>query len=585
MTVFASPDIAALVAAFPPPSPEKEQPSLVRSRSGNNVVNSVAILDRFRRLLELGPGRIKRSDLPARLGIERGDWLFHCYDGPIHHSNDKRYLITEPEYSQICIDLLSSCEERFTDLSIFASKANVAIESIDDFSHDPDDPDDFRRFRSATEPTSIFVGSQCLVEEVSSKLQSAIIGTDTDKVELTSLLPEVPKVVLRELIKDITNRNEDVQGNLEESNAGVTFVPFSYGAAERKKRLAAFESSIQKSLQSLESDGFCRVAQDNEQSDIIAKRWKDRHPKLQLHTVSRDDPSTGIIVLQAPLDQTLDELQKNVTAFADKVDSRSDPLIDDQIKYELFTASSKPELASILLESEHVKTVEAALTPAVVDRQSKARKAFEEKFQILVMTHIHLYEKGLSTVVDTTLRDRLDHYLSDHFKEDIVPHFTKSARDDDLNKLSKSQLKDLDKLEQSCNQSKVLSDIQSAASKFAKKQKIDGASNDQIKRVKREIIENNVNALQKMKRGSDVLQNLIWILLAATSDGLFISSGKDTSRMIKQYQLVGDEEIGDKLVQWRDALRSGNETTDDIDAMKALGVRTIEKMYGQAVSF
>lgn len=62
-----------------------------------------------------------------------------------------------------------------------------------------------------------------------------------------------------------------------------------------------------------------------------------------------------------------------------------------------------------------------------------------------------------------------------------------------------------------------------------------------------------------------MLQNLIWVLLATTGPGLFISSGKDTSRMIKHYELVcEDTEVAGMLAIWRNKLKARAQDTEDI---------------------
>ena len=77
--IFASPDIASIVAAFPPPEPTKGQASLVRSTSGEKLYNSQKVLARFESLLEASKDRIPISNLASILGIRDSDWLLAPY--------------------------------------------------------------------------------------------------------------------------------------------------------------------------------------------------------------------------------------------------------------------------------------------------------------------------------------------------------------------------------------------------------------------------------------------------------------------------------------------------------------------------
>lgn len=54
-----------------------------------------------------------------------------------------------------------------------------------------------------------------------------------------------------------------------------------------------------------------------------------------------------------------------------------------------------------------------------------------------------------------------------------------------------------------------------------------------------------------------------------------MSSGKDTSRMIKQYQALGDIAVGLKLVSWRDSLKIGAESTKDLQEMRNMAAHAV----------
>ncbi|KAI6866307.1 hypothetical protein KC323_g4011 [Hortaea werneckii] len=131
-------------------------------------------------------------------------------------------------------------------------------------------------------------------------------------------------------------------------------------------------------------------------------------------------------------------------------------------------------------------------------------------------------------------------------------------------------------MQQACAESKTLPDIQAAVNKFARKQKIEAPDADRLRTIKQQTLQQRVKSMRGTKRGSDLLQNLIWVLLSHSSDGLFMSSGKDTTRMIKQYQAVGDEARGKRLEAWRDLLKAGNESKTDLQDMRELATQVID---------
>ena len=91
------------------------------------------------------------------------------------------------------------------------------------------------------------------------------------------------------------------------------------------------------------------------------------------------------------------------------------------------------------------------------------------------------------------------------------------------------------------------------------------------------ILKQKVEAMKRMKRASDLLQNITWILLTDKREGLFMSSGKDTSRMIKLVK-EDDGEMGVKLEGWRDLVKGGKDTDAERKEMRELAVKVFEEM-------
>ena len=202
------------------------------------------------------------------------------------------------------------------------------------------------------------------------------------------------------------------------------------------------------------------------------------------------------------------------------------------------------------------------------------------------MAPLQLYAAAI--IGDATLRNNQDTYISTYFRQHIIPGFIETVQQQSWTQspTDNSRLRDISQLKEFCmassdsgNQVKTFKDVQAAVAKFARKQRITSPSAEQISRVREETLRQKGKAIKKMDRGSDVLQNVLWIAFAkALNDGLFMSSGRDTGRMIEQYRLVGDFEVWQKLSAWRNKLKQGNIKPDDVQEMKDLAVKVLREM-------
>ena len=590
--IFASPDIAALVAAFPPPSPIKNHPSLVRSYSGNNLLNSQKVLARFRVLLETSSTRIKRADLPRRLGIDKHDWLFKCYDGPLRLSKDTGSIIPLPEYDSIFDKLRSEARDNFVELSWFATREDVALESLDNSNAEQHTPA-LQRISTGPNDDNVVLGTQDLVDRTKRRIMLATSGATVDRVNLSNLLPDISKAMLGILALEATDHFADGNGHIEDDGIAIAFLPSSYSALRESERKEARESYVQRLVQQLDVNGYCII-------DHKTTKTLDLEPEaaeqLQLEVLFRyealgkggDLTTINTRIAQAPaivvvvkqkLGEAVQELQDAVDKFF-ATSSESDDCsntFDRAFQEALIEDSAQAELASIILNSTERKAVESHFDLAVTKAEAAERDRFNEMIEETVVGPLHLYGAGLATIGDATLKQHQEEYLGEHFRRELVPRFVDSARQQRLIR-KKTRARNTEKLAQSCTQTKTFSDIQSVLTKFARKQKLNAPSPSRLADLKRAILEQRVEEMRKMTRGSDLLQNLIWILLAQNSDGLFVSSGKDTSRMVKLYKSIGEEGLASKLEGWRDLLKVGKDSGEDLEEMRELAMQNVEGM-------
>ena len=578
--IFASPDIAALVAAFPPPSPTKDQPSLVRSLSGNGLVSSQKILNRFRILLEEEPKRIRLSALPLYLGVESFDWLYECCTDPIIWSKDKQAIVTRREFAIILAQLQSRAQDAFTDLTSYAALADIALESLD---CPETDQSGLCRLSDRAISRLTYVGTPSLVESTKSRIRSCMLDAKSEKVDLSHALHDVPEPVLHVLVNEVHRDMEDLDSTLIYEKYSIVYIPGTYATAQEDRRKAAYESTLVDLANHLDTAGFCHLNDETATNVVgVCSKYGAQHPDsstpLPLYVEGYAAPKA--IVLQSVLNDTLGQLKSRVRGFATKLRQSNGGSIDPETEALLVEASAKPQLAALLLRGNNLKVVTVALQSAITELNLAERSQFGQMFQETVLAPVHLYAAGIDIVQDATLKQHLDEYLGEHFRREVVPNFVNLAREHQLLSGDKSRLRDAEKLLQYSAETKDFTTLPTVNNKFARKQKIDHPSSTQIAQIKHRALQQKLKAMSKMSRGSDVLQNLIWLLLAQKNGGLFISSGRDTRRMIKQYQLVGDTETTSKLEKWRDMLKGANEQVDDLQEMKEMAMRALQEIHG-----
>ena len=326
--------------------------------------------------------------------------------------------------------------------------------------------------------------------------------------------------------------------------------------------------------------------------------------------------STAKLVAQPRLlDRTLRELKEEAaTLISNDVENQIQSL-DEDTRSRLVSNFSEPVLSRLLLNiSQYSDQISSAIEEAISERFCKQHQRFAAAFRGEVLTLAQLYVTGVKTIQDPKLRQGLDDYLSSHLRKEVIADFVKSTSSNTSMSKSKGSVKELQKFMERSDQAKGIDDLLSAMEKFAKKTNIATPSEDERTATRRQVLERKVfTEMPKMTRGSDVLQNLIWILLAIATEkrvvggspsptvngssttpamssdqsaslgqelALFMSPGKDTGRMIKQYSAIapGESEITNKLALWRDKLKAGSETKEDLDEMKELSSSLINQI-------
>lgn len=558
-TMLATEDVAALVSAFPPPTPSKDRPSLVRSTSGDNLITSEEVLSRFRNLLRTSQKRIKISELRNVLGIQSADWVVDCYDGIVHFSRDRRAVIPGLEMSEINEELHSKAGKEFVSLQGYSVQKDVSSDSWDRLREGQDS--------IQSESGEVFVGSKSLANEIRTRLDEVIAGSAGERVNLTTVVPDIPRSVL---VESARASSSTIAGTFETINGEVIFTPRGYELLQAEQRQAARETRIEGLLQLLETDGFIEVdVTDNPIADEAGIRYAAKHSdevERQIEgTVSR-------IVSMSQLDQFLHEMKESLPQYEDTRAAGHNSTLDHGLMSWLTEQSSNKALAGFVLRSKYKRQIDNAWSDLV---QEQSRAQFQMVMSDTIMIPLHLYAQGLGSISEPSLRQRLDSYILEYCKLDTLPQLDKVLREKGLLQVDKSRVKELEKFKAASESARSLSDLEAAVSKLANKVRITPPNAEELGKVKRDILHQKLQAMSKMSRASDVLQNTIWILLAEKRDGLFMSPGKDTSRMIKQFQLVGDDQTVKQLEEWRDMLKKGEESHEMVKNMQDLASKTV----------
>ena len=240
-------------------------------------------------------------------------------------------------------------------------------------------------------------------------------------------------------------------------------------------------------------------------------------------------------------------------------------------------------------EAHHRITITSAVHTTFSTLSATDRFDFIEATQLKIVAPVSLYAASLEVVADEALKSRLDTYTTEILKTDILPAAIQHLRSTNLLQREKSRTKDMEKFSLAISSAQSLSDISSSSAKLCRKQKIDAPSPAQLREAKLQATRQKVESMNRKRpamRGSDVLQNTLWILLCAAvyrhsgQDVLFLSSGKDTTRMIKFYQnLPGNSaDDGKKLEVWKDKLKAGQAGDEEIREMRDAAGAAVEEM-------
>ncbi|KAI7185318.1 hypothetical protein D0864_05128 [Hortaea werneckii] len=579
--IFASPDIASLVESFAPSSPTTLEPKVVRTRSDDHVKDSRSVANDFRHLLENSPSRIRLSDLPSRLGVVDFDWLLNSNTIDLLWDRDSQALLPKPVTHKIQQSIAALLEQQVCRSTTLQSEFDLRGDSLSRLLESgTNELGQVQSFEDDESGEPYYYSSK-LATQTEENILSCLQGVGDEKVDLKSRYPDIPSTLLHQWAEKAVDALEQGKGDLESSTGRLLFVPSAYTTILQERQHKEKSQKVQSYVERLLSDGVARIviseATENTRQEVEAEAAQRAGQAVSTRPSTRTDDT--ILFLSSRLESSLGQLKSRVPNVATDVWHERDGSASlESVVSRVLQALQ--ELSTDLLEKELIETpcqeeIAKAASEFLGESQKRETEEFAKHVKQRLIAPILLYGKGVASVTDQTLKQHLEEFLGDHFRREAIPSVTQQAKEAHL-LVEKGRKREFEKMQQACAESKTLSDIQTAVNKFARKQKIETPDADTLRAIKQQTLQQRVKSMRGMKRGSDLLQNLIWVLLSRSSDGLFMSSGKDTTRMIKQYQAVGDEALGKRLEAWRDLLKAGNESKTDLQDMRELAAQVVD---------
>jgi hypothetical protein len=584
--IFASPDIAAIVAAFPPPEPTKGQASLVRSASGEKLYNSQKVLARFETLLETSKDRIPINNLASLLEIRDADWLLAPYHGPLTYSRDGRTLIPNLELRSILDALVEATNQGFIDTLNWSAKHDIHKDSLQSALDREAETQEIQCH--SPRPGKRYMFRQSNLGSTMNAVEEAIRDARPEKCDLSSRLSDIPADLLDWAARSVA-RSQDLDGDIDFINGKVIFTPSEYHSANQQKIEEARKKKIDQAIEDAENEGFTYLSDSNDQSirSGVNARISRAGIAGKLRVLDLDDESL-VVATHNSFDEALKDLTDAAVKQTELLWNKNsdEPPSDAQILSNL--AATKP-LATHILNSNHRITITSAVHTTFSTLSATDRFDFVEVAQLRLVSPIVLHAASLDVVTDEALKSRLDTYATEILKTDILPAAIQHLRASHLLQRDKSRTKDIEKFSLAISSAQSVADISSSSAKLCRKQKIDAPTSAQLREAKLQTVRTKLESMNRKRqamRGSDILQNTTWILLSAaihaqcSQDVLFVSSGKDTTRMIKFYQgLAGSNgDHAKQLEVWKDKLKAGQAGDEEIKEMREAAGAAVESM-------
>ncbi|QIW99319.1 hypothetical protein AMS68_004837 [Peltaster fructicola] len=576
--IFAAHDIAILAGAFRPEVPTAEKASLVWNLSGDRLLQSSKLQKKFNQLLARHE-RIPLATLSRTLDTRQTDWCIASHQQSLVYSADRQSILSSLEADRLLSDILENAQKQYTELESFLSSHTIDKDTFKARLARPDLeilPDVHRSGKT-------WVASKELHAKITKDIEGLLRDSPDDhKTDLSAQLPDVPKSLLQDLAEQLAQQH-GIKGTVRLGKTRITFLSAAYEAMLAEQRTKKVAQQMSKILVHTYRYGYHAVPESSEDApglrEVFFERTREGIDSGSFAMIHSADVPIAV-AFTSRLEDVLNEIRTHACDLISELwtaNSSAHAQLDAGRISKLIDSSSNEEFARLVLEdTKYRKIIEQSMSERLDELERADLQRCNDAFNDYVRLPIRLYLAGLNNVKDPSLRQRLEDYVLEYMSKDLVPTGIQHLADD--KQLHNGALgKELEKFRQTCLESNTLYELQTSLSKFVRKQKLNSVSTADELEVKQRILQQKLKAMKRMIRGSDILQNLVWILLAREHEGLFISSGRDTTRMIRFYQSIGDAEVGRRLEAWKDKFKAGQEAREDFEEMRLLAEQTVSQ--------
>lgn len=551
----------------------------------------------FWKLLQDRTDRVPESKLGALLGIKDTDWIVTCCDSPPLSSRDGRNFLSDMEADRLLADLWEDASIRYVPVLDFAKERDVSFESLKTAIDTSPSRKDYELINGhGARAGGSWLFSNALNDATMSKLEDIIVNASYEhKADLTSNLSNVPIILLHGFAERIL-MEKGLKGSIQSEDASrLLYVSEAYEAKVKQELAKELAREFSKVLVQIHRNGYHAIPDESGEApglrEVFLERTKAGVDDGSFSLIKSGSTAIAIAFTNR-LENVVEDLQSRaMDLILETEKSQSDVngairtiKLDESIQDRIVGTGSNVDFAKLVLkDAKYRSAIEEAMAAKAEEVERRDRQRCNEAFHEHVHLPVRLYLVGIASVHDATLKQHLDDFVLHFLRKDLIPTAIQHLREHNLLS-NRSVARDAEKFHQTCDDAPSFADVQAAVTKFVRRQKLDAVSLSDEWTVKLRVLQLKLKSVKRMARASDVLQNLIWMALAQRSDGLFISSGKDTTRMIKQYRAVGDPELAEQLDAWKDKLKAGHETKEDWEVMRDLAGEIVEEMTSRDAS-
>jgi len=523
------------------------------------------------------------------------------------YTKDRQNLVPDLFLHGVLEDLEAQCKANFVAFAEFASSNDIRT---DDLQHVTLRKREDLAFLDTSSTRQLWISSKSHMQAVETRLRKTLQEAQ-DAAAVTHLDPsnfQAPRPVIAHLANAVLSKEQSsTGGNISLEENGLRFTPRSALEQEASQAHEQHQNLVRRIISDIQRDGHCIHTRGSVSSSALVGDVKDHWWQENIPLENLDDQSTICFITAEHLQSARDLLLTMAIEVAERSyherDLSTDVVFGPEVLQSLTTSFTSPQLSSILIakDSQLLPIISSSFAERLSHLQSRVNTTYQTTVRAQLLAPTQLYAAGCGLVSDTSLRSKLTSYTHEYLQSDLLPAAIASILNPSTIP-SKATHAEVLKLQTSLAEASTMDDIESALRRLARRTKVATNFDDhELQCIKRDILSTKIAGMRSMKRASDVLQNLLWTLLATApfpapapepglepdqkrKEALWVSSGKDTTRMIKYYRQVAEagqgERIwaawGEELSDFRDKVKEG-ETSEGIKGdMAALAERALQ---------